>query len=469
MLAQQLGYWKAHLKGAPAALDLPTDRARPAVASFAGNAVHFALSRELSAKLAELGRREGVTLFMVLLAAYQLLLKALQRAGRHCGRFAGCWPLPSRTGRAGRLLCQYAGAADGSVRGSAFRELLRRVRKIALGAYAHQDLPFEKLVEELQPVRDLSRQPLFQVSLVLQNTPQEAVELPGLTLRPVAVDLRTSHFDLTLSLQETDAGLRGAIEYATDLFDRERIERLAGHFEVLLEGIVADPGRRLSELPLLGEAERHRLIEAWNATGIRVSAGQVLHELFGEQAARTPEAVAVVYEDQKLSYGELDRRTNRLAHHLRGLGVGPEVIVGLCVERSIEMVVGLLAILKAGGAYLPLDPSYPAERLAYIVADAKAAVVVTVAAMEPSLRSHDVPMVRLDTNWSEIAAHASTAPVTNTLPENLAYVIYTSGSTASRKAWQTTHRGRRQLSPLWTGSLSNKAGNWSPGQYGHRL
>jgi natural product biosynthesis luciferase-like monooxygenase protein/amino acid adenylation domain-containing protein len=313
------------------------------------------------------------------------------------------------------------------------------VKEAALGAYAHQDLPFEKLVEELQPVRDLSRQPLFQVEFALQNTPQETLELPGLTPSPLASEHVTTRFDLSLHLFESGAGLRGVIEYATDLFDGSTIERLVGHFERLLEGIVVDPNRRLSELPLLAEAERHRLLVEWNDTAAEYPRDKCLHELFAEQAARTPEAVAVVYEDQQLSYGELDRRSNQLAHHLRGLEVGPETVVGLCVERSLEMVVGLLGILKAGGAYLPLDPSYPQERLAYMLTDAKATVLVTQATLVAHLPAHEAQVVRLDADGAEIARQPTSAAGSGAGPDNLAYVIYTSGSTGRPKGVASAH------------------------------
>jgi len=438
-LAQQVSYWKQRLADAPAALDLPTDRARPAVASFAGGAVHFALSAELSAKLAELARREGVTLYMVLLAAYQLLLK----------RYSGQDDIVVGSPIAGRRRQELEGLIGFFVNtlvmrtdlsgDPAFTELLQRVKEVALGAYAHQDLPFEKLVEELQPVRDLSRQPVFQVSFALQNVPQETLEVSDLTLRPVGGEHRTALFDLTLYMREVEGTLPGTLEYAEALFDRATIERLAGHFEVLLEGIVAAPPARLSELPLLPQAERHRVIAEWNATDAEYPADKCLPELFEAQAARTPDAVAVIYEDTRLSYGELDRRSNQLAHHLRKLGVGPEMVVGLCVERSLEMVIGLLGILKAGGAYLPLDPGYPADRLAYMVSDAKVPVMVVQARLAGQLPAYDGLTVRIDADWEEIAREPTAAPVNLTGPANLGYIIYTSGSTGRPKGVMVSH------------------------------
>src|SRR5262249_45265443 len=258
-------------------------------------------------------------------------------------------------------------------------------KETALGAYAHQDLPFAKLVEVLQPVRDLSRAPVFQVMLGLLNLAIEPLTLPELRLGPVVGEITTSKFDLSLYFQEVESEFRGTLEYSTDLFERGTIERLAGHVETLLRGAVADPDCRLSALPLLSEGERQRLLVDWNDTAAAYPADACVHELVSAQAARTPDAVALVDAEQQVSYGDLERRSNQLAHHLRALGVGPEVIVGLAVERSPAMVVGLLGILKAGGAYVPLDPSYPAERLAYMLSDAGATVLVTQAALAERL------------------------------------------------------------------------------------
>ncbi|MGC2781044.1 MAG: amino acid adenylation domain-containing protein, partial [Bradyrhizobium sp.] len=322
-----------------------------------------------------------------------------------------------------------------------FVELVGRVKEVALGAYAHQDLPFEKLVEELQPVRDLSRQPVFQVSFSLQNMPQEAIELPALTLRLLGNEHRTSLFDLTLFMRETEGALVGTFEYASDLFERTTIERLAGHFEVLLGGIVSAPQARLSELPLLSRAERHRLIVEWNATAADHPSDKCLHELFAAQVGRTPDAVAVMFEGEQLSYRELDGRSNQLAHYLRRLGVGPEVVVGLCIERSLDMVIALLGILKAGGAYLPLDPGYPTERLSYMLHDAGAPVIVTQQRLARLLPAHAGRVVELDAGWTAIAAEPQQAPVSSSSPANLAYVIYTSGSTGRPKGVANTHGG----------------------------
>jgi amino acid adenylation domain-containing protein len=440
-LEQQVAYWKEQLAGAPAALELPTDRGRPAVQSFAGASYPFALSPELSSGLLELSRREGVTLYMVLVAAFSVLL----------GRYSGQRDIVVGSPIAGRRRHELEGLIGFFVNtlvlrtdlsgDPTFRDLLQRVKDMALGAYAHQDLPFEKLVKELQPVRDLSRPPLFQVVFALQNMAQETLELPALRLSPIGSGHVTTKFDLSLFVREVASRLQGYVEYATDLFDGSTIARLVGHFERLLAGIVADPSLRLSELPRLGEAERHRLLVEWNATAAEYPRDKCLHELFAAQAAKTPAAIAVVYEDQQFSYRELDRRSNQLAHHLRGLGVGPEVVVGLCVERSLEMVVGLLGILKAGGAYLPLDPGYPQERLAYMLCDAHVPVLVTQGALVARLPVHEAQMVQLDADCGEIAAQPDVAPASGAQPDNLAYVIYTSGSTGKPKGAMITHGG----------------------------
>ena len=294
-----------------------------------------------------------------------------------------------------------------------FRELVGRVRASNLAAYSHQELPFERLVEVLNPSRSLSRHPLFQVMLVLQNNAELRPELLGLEAGFEAVSTASAKFDLSLSLAErrgfdgTPAGIEGALEYASDLFDRSSVEAIAGRLVRLLEGAVADPDRAIGRLDILSPAERHTILREWNDTA-RAVPGKTLPELFAAQVARTPAADAVVFEDERLSYGELDARSSQLAHHLRGLGVGPEVVVGLCIERSLAMLVGLLGILKAGGAYLPLDPDYPPERLAFMLADAGAPVLLTRAALRAHLPAHDVSRRR--------RAHATTRTSCASMP-----------------------------------------------------
>ena len=387
VLERQLSYWTRQLAGAPGVLELPTDRPRPPLPSFRGARLPVAMSAKLSAAIGGLARRSGATPYMVLLAAFQLLLS---RWSGQADVVVGS-PIAGRTerqteGLIGFFVNTLVMRADISDDPS-FEELLARVKETALGAYAHQDIPFEKLVEHLQPQRDLSRQPLFQVMFALQNLPRQTLELPGLRLLPMERAEGSAMFDLFLELTESPIGLGGAFEYATDLFDRSTIERLLSSYVTLLEGIVAEPERRVSEYALLNAAERQHIVVERNATATDYPKDKCVHELFAEQAAKTPDAVAVTHEDGQLNYGELDRRSNQLAHHLRGLGVGREQVVGLCMERSLDLVVGLLGILKAGGAYLPLDPSYPPQRLAYMMADAKVSVLVTQAALAGNCRT----------------------------------------------------------------------------------
>src|SRR3990172_6881802 len=326
-----------------------------------------------------------------------------------------------------------------------FRELLGRVREAALGAYNHQDLPFEKLVEELHPKRDLSRNPLFQVMFVLENAPRQALELSGLTLNPLEVGSGTAKFDLTLSIVEGAEGLRGILEYNSDLFNTDTITRMLGHFQTLLEGIVANPEQRISDLPLLTEAERQQLLVEWNDTKRDYPQDKCIHELFEAQVERTPEAIAVVFEDQQLTYSELNARANQLAHYLRALGVGPEVLVGICMERSLEMVVGLLGILKAGGAYVPLDLTYPKERLAFMLEDTHVPVLLTQERLVLGLPQHGATVVCLDADWEVIAQESEESLVSGATAENLAYVIYTSGSTGRPKGISVPHRAVNRL------------------------
>ncbi|MDY6946861.1 MAG: amino acid adenylation domain-containing protein [Pseudomonadota bacterium] len=467
-LRQQMHYWKAKLAGTPAALSLPTDRARPAVQSFQGATLAFAVPRELSDGLTELSRREGVTLYMLLLAAYNVLLS----------RWSGQTDIPVGSAIAGRRHRELEDLIGFFVNtlvlrtdlsgNPSFQELLGRVKEVALGAYAHQDLPFEKLVAELQPQRDLSRQPLFQVSFVLLNVPVEQMKLPGLVLTRTGSEFPTTKFDLSLYVREYKHELRAELEYATDLFDGSTISRFAEQFIRLLESIVERPQSRLSELPVLGGTERETLLVRWNDTVAEYRRDRCIHDLIAEQAQRTPSAVAVVDAAGSLSYGELNSRANQLAHHLIRMGVGPERIVALCMERSADMLVSLLGVLKAGAAYLPLDPSYPTERLSYMLADANCNVVLTQARHAAVLRSiqeatqsttelsrPDVSrigrhVVNVDAEWEQIARCERSEPVSAVAPDNIAYLIYTSGSTGKPKGVLVQHRGLCNLSHALT-------------------
>jgi amino acid adenylation domain-containing protein len=455
-LERQLGYWKERLSGAPALLELPTDRPRPAVQTFSGAVHRFSLSSELTSGLKAFSQSEGATLFMTLLAGFEALLS------RHSGQqdMVIGTPIANRTqpeteGLIGFFVNTLALRADISGDPS-FGELIRRVREIALGAYAHQDLPFEKLVEELSPERSMSHSPLFQVMFTLQNVPIGPVRLENLRVEGMGGESVTAKFDMQLGMTERGDQLEGALEYNTDLFDSDRIERMMQHYVTLLKAVVADPSVRLSRLPLLTEPERKQLLVDWTGMEENDPSGwsdRCIHDLFEEQSERTPNAIAVEFEGERLTYAELNARSNQLAHHLRNLGVGPEILVGLLVERSIEMVVGLLSILKAGGAYVPLDPSYPAERLAYMVEDARMPVIVTQrSALDrlPSLPVRPVQTVLLDDldDLDDLDGLNGLDSVRNTAqagPANTAYVIYTSGSTGHPKGVLVTHANVTRL------------------------
>ncbi|HST57317.1 MAG TPA: condensation domain-containing protein, partial [Longimicrobium sp.] len=442
-LDRQLAYWRGRLSGAPELLELPTDRPRPAVQTFRGATVPVELSPELLERLEALGRSEGATLYMTLLAAFQVLL----------GTYAGSEDVVVGSPIAGRTRAEVEGLIGFFVNAlvlrtdlsgdPSFRAILRQVREATLGAYEHQDVPFEKLVAELQPERSMSHTPLFQVMFALQNASGGGGgALSGLKVGGVGAEDEVAKLDLSLALMATPQGLRGELNYSTDLFERGTAERMLGHLARVLEQVAADADVRLSRLELLGEAERARVLEAWNRTDAEYPADRCIHELFEAQAARTPGAAALVFEDETLSYAALNARANRLAHHLAGLGVGPEVRVGICLERGTEMIVSLLAVLKAGGAYVPLDPAYPAERLAFVLADAAVPVLVTQASLRATLPAGDgVTVVSVDGDGARIAAESAENPERGVSPDHLAYVIHTSGSTGRPKGVMVPHRG----------------------------
>ena len=449
-IARQLGYWTERLQGVPDQIDLPLDRPRPAVSSHRGDSVSLALSAQLHRDLLALARASGASLFMVLQAGLAGLLT----------RLGAGYDIPIGSPIAGRgdaaledLIGFFVNTlvlrTDTSGNPS-FKELVGRVRAGNLAAYSHQDVPFERLVEVLNPARSLSRHPLFQVMLAFQSNSAATFELPGLEARFEAVASASAKFDLSVSVAEersadgSPAGISGVLEYATDLFDRETVAALGSRLIRLLEAAVADPQRAIGSLDILDPRERVRLLRDWNDTDHAVEEAS-LPALFAAQAQRTPDAVAIAFEDRSLSYAELDRRANQLAHHLQSLGVGPEAIVGLCVERSPEMVIGLLGILKAGGAYLPLDPEYPAERLAFMLADAGASLLVTQSLLLGRLPAHGAQTIKLDADWPDVARQPTSAPKLELHPQHPAYVIYTSGSTGTPKGVVVSHGGIANL------------------------
>jgi amino acid adenylation domain-containing protein len=439
VLEEQLSYWRQQLADAPAVLNLPIAKPRPAMQTTRGAHITKTLAPELHSALIDLGRREGVTLFMTLLAAFQTLLY----------RYSGQQDMVVGTPIAGRNRTETEDLIGFFVNSlplrtdlsgdPTFRELLSRVRETALGAYDHQDLPFEKIVEELQPERSLGHSPIFQVMFVLQNQPQAGFALSGLKITPVNRESDSAKFDLTLYMTERDDGLSCWLEYNTDLFEAGSAERLLEHFEVLLAGIVAHPNLTIAELPLLTEVEGRQQLVEWNDTHVEFPAGQCIHQLFEAQVERTPDAVALISGAERLSYSELNARANQLAYYLRRLGVRPEERVAVCLERSAEMVVAVLAILKAGGAYVPLDPAYPADRLAFTLQDACAVVLLTQEDLSALLPETKARVVCVDSERETIVGEDETNPTSVASPGNLAYVIYTSGSTGKPKGVQISH------------------------------
>jgi amino acid adenylation domain-containing protein len=451
ILRRQAEYWREALAGAPVGLGLPTDHSRPAQQNYAGAFVRVTLDEDLTAGLKELSKRHGTTLFMTLLGGWAALL----------ARLSGQQDIVIGTPTANRrrieveeLIGFFANtlALHLDFSGSpTVSELLARVKAQALAAQQHQDIPFEQVVEVVRPARSLSYSPIFQVMFAWQNAPEGVLELPGLEVRSSQLAPQvTAKFDLTLSLREAGKTVVGGLEYATSLFEAGTIERYLEYFRTLLEAMVADDGQAVDRLLLLSASERRQVIEEWNETSVEYPAAgsrreKCLHHLFEEQMESTPEAVAVVFEDQQLTYQELNKRANRLAYYLQRLGVGPEARVGICVERSLEMVVGLLGILKAGGAYVPLDPAYPTDRLRYMVEDSAPAALLTQGHHKrrfTGIRNspHFVDLTGPAVAWSNHPATNSERASTGLTSKHLAYVIYTSGSTGAPKGVAVEHR-----------------------------
>jgi surfactin family lipopeptide synthetase A len=442
VVKRRVEYWCRQLGGTLPVLQLPTDRARPGAETFRGAMQSFALSRELSEDLRSLSRRQGVTLFMILLAALDTLL--YRYSGQEdilVGSITAGRNYPGTEKLLGFFLNTVVLRTD-LTGDPTFRELLDRVRKTTIEALSNDDVPLDQVLKELHPDRDISRNPLFRVLLSLEPSLSELDS--GWNLTPIDVETGTSKFDLCLVLDDRSDGLFGRMIYSTDLFDATTISRLVECWQTLLQAVVADPEVRISQVPILPERERQKLLVEFNQTQKSYPL-TFAHRRFELEAGKRPDAIAVKLGDQQLSYRELDQRANQLAHHLRSLGVGPDGLVALCVERSLEMMVGILGVLKAGGAYVPLDPTYPRERLEFMLRDCGAAVLLTQAHLPPITQSSGkTRVVRLDADWNVIEGKSARAPVVDVAPENLAYVIYTSGSAGVPKGVQVTHRNLAQ-------------------------
>ncbi|MCP9294068.1 MAG: amino acid adenylation domain-containing protein [Planktothrix agardhii LY1] len=443
-IQNQINYWKQQLAAAPPLLELPTDRPRPSVQTFRGGCLSFQIDERLTASLKELSHKSATTLFMTLMAAYVTLLF------RHSDQndiLIGT-PIASRNYQELEGLIGFfvntlvmRTRLEGN---PSFEELLKQVRSVCRNAYANQDVPFEQIIETLQIERSLSHSPLFQVMFVLQNVAMEELETPGLKISPLSLDNVNAKFDFALQMWEinTEKGnsLQGFWQYNIDLFDQDRIARMSGHFQTLLEAIVANPQEPIGTLSLLTERERHQLLVEWNDTGKAYPDEKCIHQLFEEQVERTPNHVAVVFENESLTYRELNNRANQLAHYLcQNYQIKPDTLVGICVERSLEMIIGILGILKAGAAYLPLDPEYPQERLSFMLEDSQVKVLVTQAKLVESIPEHQAQLVCLDTDWEKIAQNITSNPENKSEPENLTYIIYTSGSTGKPKGVLVNH------------------------------
>ncbi|MCC5622888.1 non-ribosomal peptide synthetase [Nostoc sp. CHAB 5715] len=467
VLETQIAYWRQQLGGILPVLQLPTDYPRSRVQTFLGAIESFSLSPDLSTAIASLASSAGVTPFIILLTAYKILLH----------RYTGQTDLLVGTPIANRHRRETEGLIGFFVNtlvlrtnlagNPTFRELLQQVLETTWQAYDYQDIPFEKLVEVLQPERDLSFNALFQVKFRLENAPIEKLQLPGLTLTPIQRTEASAKLDLSLDMYETSEGLVGAFEYNQDLFAPQTIARMVEHFQTLLAGIVSNPEQRISELPLLTELERQQMLVDWNQTHLEYQSERTFHQLFEAQVEKTPDAIALIFETYSLTYRELNQQSNQVAHYLKQRGVQPEVIVGLCVERSPQMIIGLLGILKAGGAYLPLDPNYPPERLAYMLADSQVPILLTQSSLggdegdgeagkdsslspsSPSSPSSPLSpnyeVIYLDTDWEAISQCSTDNPECQVTPANLAYLIYTSGSTGTPKGVLIPHSGLTNL------------------------
>ncbi|MCF5413835.1 non-ribosomal peptide synthetase, partial [Pseudomonas syringae] len=442
VLQQQRQYWQQTLAGAPALLTLPTDRPRPAQQDYSGQLLGLVLDADLTRGLKALSQRHGSSLFMTVMAAWAALL----------GRLAGQDDVVIGTPVANRMRAEVEDLIGFFVNTLAVRvdlsgtpsvqSLLQQVKQQTLAAQANQDLPFEQVVEVVRPQRSLSHSPIFQAMLSWQNNETSDLALGDMSLQGVAVAGHTAKFDLTLDMTEVGDQLIGTLEYATALFDESTLQRYMGYFQRLLEAMVADDRQLLEQVPLLEAVERQHLLVDLNATDVPYPHDCTIHQLFEAKVQAQPDAIAVAFQAQRLSYAELNRQANRLAHHLIGLGIGPDDRVAICVERGVEMMIGLLGVLKAGAAYVPLDPAYPAERLAYMITDSQPAALLTQRDLQKRLPTLTLPLVLLDDDQRNTFTERDDNPVVEALGvRNLAYVIYTSGSTGNPKGVMIEHRG----------------------------
>ncbi|HEV2904405.1 MAG TPA: amino acid adenylation domain-containing protein, partial [Pyrinomonadaceae bacterium] len=444
----QLAYWNKQFATPPPVLELPTDHPRSnfqAYRSYRGIQQTLALSPKLTRQINDFSRKEEATPFMTLLAAFKVLLH----------RYTGEEDIVVGSPIAGRCMAEtepliglfinVLALRDDLSGDPTFRELLTRVKDTALGAYAHQDLPFETLVRELQPDRALTHNPIFQAMFVLQNEPMPPLEFAGIKSTHVQVENITTNFDLTLDIVERDGQYLIKFESNAALFEEATITRMMGHLETLLAGIIANPQQKISELPMLTEDERCQLLREWTNTSTDYPANECVHELFDEQVRRTPDAIAVAFGDERLTYAELYRRANRLANYLRTLGVGPDTLVGVHMERSAKLIIALLGIIKAGGAYLPLDLAYPKERMEFMLEDAKAPVLLTEKSLLNDSPKTGAKTVCVDDEWELISSFSDIAPENVNAADDLIYVIYTSGSTGSPKGVAVPHRAVNRL------------------------
>ncbi|MFC4154980.1 amino acid adenylation domain-containing protein, partial [Massilia aurea] len=439
-LRTQRAYWCEHLAGAPVLLSLPTDRPRPPSQSYAGGRVALTLSAELTDGLLALAKRHGATLFMTLLAPWSALL----------ARLSGQDDIVIGTPVANRRHQQLEPLIGFFVNTLALRvrlnaetcctdQLVEQIKALSLKAYSHQDVPFEQVVEAVNPVRSMSYSPIFQSAVTLNNTPRSQFTLPGLNMISLPVDQSNAHFDLSLNLAECDGMLIGSLDFASDLFDSATIERFRGYFHNLLAAMTAEPTRSLSVLPLLSQADLHQLLVSFNDTTVYHPQECLLHQLFEQQAMRQPDSVAVVFEDQHLSYSKLNGRANRLAHRLIAQGVIPGARVAICMERGPDMIVGLLAILKAGGIYVPLDPDYPRDRLGFILSDAGVEHILIPEQLKKSMPVDGIRALCPISEWAGIEQFPDSAPLINANTASIAYITYTSGSTGLPKGVEASH------------------------------